>query len=452
MPELFDVHTPPEAWRTFGALFRPVVRAERIATIDALDRIVAEQLSAPHDLPAFPRSTVDGYAVAARDTYGASPGLPAYFEVVGEVPMGRAAAIALDEGQCALVHTGGMIPDDADAVVMVEHTGVVGSRESGAWRAEGGPLQATPSGVFGKGESEEREGAFLETSQPAGFTSHSIEVYRPVATGQNVIQVGEDVRRGDVVLPAGHKIRPQDIGGLLALGITRVAAAASPRVAILSQGDEVVPPDEDPAPGQIRDINSYTLAALTRQAGGTPLTYPILPDRLEALQAAAAAALAEADILVMSAGSSVSVRDLTAQVIQGLGKPGVLVHGVSVKPGKPTILAICDGKPVFGLPGNPVSAIVIFDLFVAATIRLLLGAHSPKKTRVAARLARNIASTTGREDFMQVRLEDRNGEPWAVPVFGKSNLIYTLIRSEGVLRIPLDSNGIAQGEWVTVEM
>ena len=222
-------------------------------------------------------------------------------------------------------------------------------------------------------------------------------------------------------------------------------------MAILSQGDEVVPPDQEPAPGQIRDINSYTLAALARQAGARPLTYPILPDRFDALAAAAVEALAESDLLVMSAGSSVSVRDMTAQVIQGLGQPGILVHGVSVKPGKPTILAVCDGKPVFGLPGNPVSAMVIFDLFVAPAIHRLLGAAPPKRSIRRARLARNIASTTGREDFVQVRIEERDGEPWAVPVLGKSNLIYTLIRSEGVLRVPLDSNGIAQGAWVAVE-
>ena len=406
MPELFEVHTPPDAWRKFGELFHPVVRSKRIAVTDALNRVLAENLVAPQDLPSFARSTVDGYAVAARDTYGASAGMPAYFDVAGEVPMGRAATISLDEGRCALVHTGGMIPADADAVVMVEHTQRIGDAQ--------------------------------------------IEVFRPVAVGQNVIQIGEDVRRGEPVLSAGHLIRPQDIGGLLALGITQIDVAAQPRVAILSQGDEVVPPGQEPAAGQIRDINSYTLAALAYQAGGAPIMYPIVPDRLEALQTAAAAALAETDLLVMSAGSSVSFRDMTAQVIQGLGEPGILVHGVSVKPGKPTILALCGGKPVFGLPGNPVSAMVIFDLFVAPTIRLMLGAPPPEKTTVRARLARNIASTTGREDFVQVRLEDRAGEPWAVPVFGKSNLIYTLIRSEGVLHIPLDSNGIAQGEWVTV--
>lgn len=419
MPELFAVHTPAKAWRKFTDHFRPVPRQERVPVIRALDRVLATSLQAPHDLPSFPRSTVDGYAVAAADTYGASASLPAYLDVVGEIAMGQSAGLALQEGQCALVHTGGMIPADADAVVMVEHTQVMG---------------ASPG------------------AEPGTFRPRAIEVLRPVAVGQHVIQVGEDVRRGDEVLAAGHQLRPQDIGGLLALGLTQVDVAVPPRVAILSQGDEVVPPDQEPGLGQVRDINSHTLAALTQRAGGIPLTYAIVPDRLEALQSAARGALREADILVMSAGSSVSFRDMTAQVIAGLGPPGVLVHGVSVRPGKPTILALCGGKPVFGLPGNPVSAMVIFDLFVTPTIRQILGARPLPKTQVAARLARNIASTTGREDYVQVRLEERDGERWAVPVFGKSNLIYTLIRAEGTVKVPLDSNGIAQGERVLVEL
>ena len=418
MPELFDVHTTPDAWRKFAALFRPAVRVERIAVADALDRVLATALTAPHDLPAFARSTVDGYAVAAQDTYGASEGLPALLDVVGEVAMGEAAGVRLDEAQCALVHTGGMVPADANAVVMVENTRRIDDAQG----------------------------------QVANVPPYTIEINRPVAVGQNVIQIGEDIRRGEPVLPAGHQIRPQDIGGLLALGIVEIDAAVAPRVGILSQGDEVVPPEQTPGPGQVRDINSNTLAALTRRAGGVPVTYAIVPDRLAALQDAARCALDDNDLLVISAGSSVSYRDMTAQVIQGLGGPGILVHGVSVKPGKPTILALCDGKPVFGLPGNPVSAMVIFDIFVAPAIRSLLGTEPAAKTRVAARLARNIASATGREDYVQVRLETREGELWAVPVFGKSNLIYTLIRSEGVVRIPLDSNGVAQGSWVTVEL
>lgn len=432
MPELSSVHTPPDAWQKFVAHFQPLVRRERVPAVDALDRVLAVDQISPQDLPYFRRSTVDGYAVAAQDTYGATPGLPAYLTVVGEVPMGEAAAVPLDEGQCAVVHTGGMLPADADAVVMVEHT----QRVSETVATPGMTLSITG-----------------RAPRPAqAFQPYTVEVYRPVAVGQNVIQVGEDIRRGEPVLPAGHQLRPQDLGGLAALGITAVDVAVPPRVAILSQGDEVVPPDQELRPGQVRDVNSYTLAALARRAGGVPLTYPIVPDRLEALQEAAAQALAQADMLVMSAGSSVSVRDMTAEVIDGLGRPGILVHGVSVKPGKPTIIAVCDGKPIFGLPGNPVSAMVIFDLFVAPAIRLMLGAAPQSRVRLAARLARNVASTTGREDYVPVRLEQRNGEQWAIPVFGKSNLIYTLIRAEGTVKVGLDSNGIAEGQWVTVEL
>jgi len=406
MTELFTVRTPPEAWRLFLEHFQPTVRSERVATAEALDRVLAETLTSPQDLPDFARSTVDGYAVNAADTYGATPSLPAFLAVVGEVPMGQASSLTLGVGEAALVHTGGMIPDGANAVVMVENT------------------QRVDAG--------------------------SIEVMKPVAEGENVIQVGEDMRQGSSVLMPGRQLRPQEIGGLLALGITQITVAQPPRVAILSTGDEVVPPDQRPAPGQIRDINSYSLAALTTRAGGLPLRYGIIPDNRTALEAAAQRAHAEAEIVVLSAGSSVSYRDMSVDVIAGLGQPGVLVHGVSVRPGKPTILAVCDGKPVFGLPGNPVSAMVIFDLFVTPTIRALMGAVKPPQAQVQARLARNVASTTGREDYVQVRLEQRADGLWAVPIFGKSNLIYTLVNAEGTIRVSLDSNGIAAGEWVMV--
>ena len=355
---------------------------------------------------------MDGYAVAAADTYGASPGLPAFLTVVGEVPMGQVAAVAVGVGEAALAHTGGMIPPGANAVVMIENTQRVDS-----------------VGLMG-----------------------SIEVMQPVSEGQNVIQVGEDIRAGSPVLGPGRRLRPQDLGGLLALGITAIDVAAPPRVGIISTGDEVVPPDVPVAPGQVRDINSYTLAALTVRAGGQPVRYGIIPDERAALEAIAAKAYAECDIIVLSAGSSVSYRDMSAEVIAGLGQPGVLVHGVSVKPGKPTIIAVCNGKPVFGLPGNPVSAAVIFDLFITPVIGALLGASVPPQQQLRARLARNIASDTGREDYVQVRLEERDGELWAVPVLGKSNLIYTLVNAEGTIKVELDSNGVAAGEWVMVRL
>lgn len=406
MSEFFTVRTPPDAWKLLLQHFTPGIRTEQIPTVDALDRVLAAPQVSPQDLPEFPRSTVDGYAVNAADTYGASSSLPAFLTVIGEVAMGTLSQLQLGVGEAVLVHTGGMVPAGANGVVMVENTQTVDAA--------------------------------------------SIEVLRPVAEGENVIQIGEDIRTGDPILAAGHSLRPQDIGGLLALGITTVTVAVPPKVAIISSGDEVVAPDQPVAPGQVRDINSYTLAGLTRRAGGQPLLYGIVPDQREALEAAAARAHAEADIVVLSAGSSVSYRDLSVEVIAGLGAPGVLAHGLSVRPGKPTIVAVAEGKPIFGLPGNPVSAMVIFDLIVTPTIRALLGATEQPKQQVQAKLARNIASTAGREDYVQVRVEERDGELWAVPVFGKSNLIYTLVHADGTVKIDLNANGIREGAWVTV--
>lgn len=404
--ELFTVRTPADAWAIFTEYLTPTVKTEVIAIWDGLGRVLAAPLVSGENLPAFPRSTVDGYAVSAADTYGATAGLPAFLTVVDEAPMGKPAAMRMAIGEAVLVHTGGMIPPDANAVVMVESTQTV--------------------------------------------DAHSIEVFKPVAEGENVLQVGEDVRAGATLFTPGHTLRAQDIGGLVALGITRVTVAVPPRVALISSGDEVVSPDCTPQPGQVRDVNSYALAALVTQAGGLPIRYGITPDERTALAGVAERAQAEADIVVFSAGSSVSYRDMTVDVIAGMGRPGVLVHGISVKPGKPTILAVCDGAPVFGLPGNPVSAMVIFDLFVAPTIRLFLGARELRRAQVQARLARNLASVSGREDYVQVRLEERSGELWAMPVLGKSNLIYTLVHAEGTVKVALDSNGIAAGEWVNV--
>ena len=418
MTEFLKLRTAEEAWRVFLAAFTPRVETEQIRVSEALGRTLATPATAPQDLPTFVRCTVDGYAVRAADTFGASAGLPAYLDVIGESPMGALSTIRVGPGQAVLVHTGGMVPEGADAVIMLEYTSKAGDA----------PLMGT------------------RDVQP-GFKAYSLEAQRPVAGGENCIQVGEDVRAGEQVLPAGHTLRPQDVGGLLGIGITEVMVARRPRVAIISQGDEVVAPEVEPGPGQVRDINTYTLAGYVLQAGGVPLNYPIVPDVQEALNAATRQAAADADIVVLTAGSSVSYRDLTAKAINQLGKPGVLVHGVAVRPGKPTILALCDGKPVFGLPGNPVSCINIFKLFVTPTIRMLLGAETPRSHIVKARLARNIPAASGRADFVRVRIEDRDGEPWAVPVFGKSNLIYVLVRSEGVVAVPLDSNGIAAGQW-----
>ncbi len=408
MPELFTLIPPDQALHTLFQNLPVQVQAEIRPTAEALGRVTAESLRSPAVLPAFPRSTMDGYAVRAADTYGASESLPAYLNLVGEVPMGQAATVQVGAGETVIVHTGGMIPPGADGVVMVERTQKLSDDE--------------------------------------------VEVLRPVAVGENVLQVGEDVAQGDEILPAGHRIRPQDLGGLLAVGLTEVAVARQPRVAIIATGDEVVPPDQPPGPGQVRDVNSYTAAAQTRQAGGLPLLLGVIPDDFESLRQVARRGLDQADVVVLSAGSSVSFRDMTSQVIDQLGQPGVLVHGIGLKPGKPTILSVCAGKPVFGLPGNPVSAMVVFDLIVRPTLWRLQGGRPPTRSRVPARLARNVSSVTGRMQVVPVRLAEREGELWADPVFGKSNLIFTLVKADGHITVPLDQAGLAAGEKVDVEL
>ncbi|PIE81178.1 MAG: molybdopterin molybdenumtransferase MoeA [Chloroflexi bacterium] len=417
MPEFFNVLPPNDARELLFSHLTAVLSSEIIATKDSRGRVTATAVYAPHALPAFRRSTMDGFAVKAANTYGASESLPAFLAVVGEVPMGRAAEVEIGVGEAAVVHTGGMIPETADAVVPVEHTQRV----------------------------SEQSVAF---AQP-----YEIEVLQAVAVGQNVLQVGEDVALDAEVLPAGHLLRPQDLGGLLALGITEVTVSRRPRVAILATGDEVVSPSEMAGPGQIRDINSYTVAGLTQQAGGIPVGAGIIPDDYEALQTAAARALAENDMLVMSAGSSVSVRDMTVEVVDGLGEPGVLLHGVATRPGKPTIVGVVASKPVIGLPGNPVSAMVQYDMLGVPAIYRLQGLHTPpRRGLVWAKLTQNVASESGREDYVPARLVDSPEGLLATPVFGKSNLIYTLVHADGLLKVPLNKAGLLAGEPVEVRL
>ncbi|MCI0796943.1 MAG: molybdopterin molybdotransferase MoeA, partial [Chloroflexi bacterium] len=281
----------------------------------------------------------------------------------------------------------------------------------------------------------------------------TIEVLRPVAPGENVVQSGEDVRRGDPVLPKGQVIRPQDIGGALALGLTTLKVSRKPRVAIVSTGDELVAPHQRPGPGQIRDINTYTISGLVSSCGGLPIHVGMVEDDFEAQKSVAAEALDMGDIVVFSAGSSVSSRDLTASVFDSLGDPGVLAHGIAIKPGKPTVMGMVDGKPLIGLPGNPVSAMVVFDITVRPAIYHLSGCvRPPTLATTTATLTRDIPSQAGREDYVQVRLSEQDGTLEAEPIFGKSNLIYTLVRADGVLRVPLEKGGIYAGEEVSVRV
>ncbi len=407
-PEFFQVKPVSDALRQLEAHWQPDPQSETVATADALGRILAADVVSPEQVPAFRKSTVDGYALRAADTFGASQSLPAFLHLRGELKMGEAPALDISLGEALLIHTGGMLPASADAVVMIEHSQASGAAE--------------------------------------------IEVLRAAAPGENVIQAGEDVGQGKTMLPCRHRLRPQDIGALLAVGIASVDALCRPRIGILSCGDELLPPEADStSPGKVRDINAYTLSALAQQLGAQPLRLGIAADDFADYQRRAQAGFEACDILLLSAGSSVSARDYTRDVIAGLGQPGVLQHGLATKPGKPTIIAICENKPVIGLPGNPVSALLVARQLLPRLVARHGGQPLESPRFVSARLTQRVASVTGREDWLPVRLNEADGQLQAQPIFGVSNLIFTLVAADGLLRIPLNTGGYDAGSLVEIE-
>jgi len=407
MTEFLELITPDEARNLFLERFKPDISFETVDTMNAYGRVAYEEITAPHSLPDFRRSTVDGYAVRAQDTFGASPSLPAYLKLAGEILMGQEADFNIHPGECALIHTGGMLPGGTGAVVMVEDT--------------------------------------------QSLNEDEVEIYRPAAVGENIIEIGEDIKSGEFLISKGQKIREPEIGGLLAFGILKIPVVKKPQVGLLSTGDEIVSPEEDLNPGQVRDINSYTLSVMIENNGGIPSRYGIIPDLFDRFRDKTEQAFFECDMLVITAGSSISARDFTARVIDGLGRPGILVHGINIRPGKPTILAVCDGKPVIGLPGNPVSALIIAKLFVLPILRKMQAiSETGLNPRIQAELSINIPSRAGREDWVPVRILTDDMIIKAEPVFGKSNLIFTLVKSVGLVRIPAESNGISAGEVVEV--
>lgn len=387
--------------------FRPTHRtpATTVELRQARGRVPTTTVTAPSALPGFARSTVDGYAVRAVDTFGASEGLPSYLEVTGAVRMGTASDVAVAPGTAVIMPTGGALPDGADAVVMVEHT------------------QVTMPGT--------------------------IEVTRPVAAGEGLVRADEDVAPGAMLVPAGRPLRAQDLAVLAAAGIATVPVHARPRVAVLSTGDEVVDPATPTlAPGQVRDATASALGALIEQGGGVAALHGIVPDDAGALDAALRAAMVDSDLVVISAGSSVGARDETATVIAGLGEPGILCHGLAVRPGKPTLLAECDDVPIIGLPGNPLSALVVFRLVGLPVLRRIGGwTVNPTEPTSPARLARPVASAAGRLDVVQVQLD---ADGIAHPLLGASALLSRLTSADGYLAVPEQATGIDAGATVTI--
>jgi len=372
--------------------------------------VVAEDLYSQVDLPHFHRAAMDGYAVKAQDTFGASTSLPAYLKLVGTVEMGKEVTRPLEKGEAMRISTGGMLPPESDGVVMVEYTEDV---------------------------ADER-----------------VEVQRGVSPWQNTIQIGDDIKKGELVFRRGRRLRAHDLGALTGIGISTLAVHRKPRVALISTGDEIIDADKEPLPGQVRNINQHSLAGLIAECGAELQDLGVFRDDKATLSQALEKALESADLVLLSGGSSVGVRDIALDAIFSLPDAGVIFHGISVSPGKPTIFAKAAGKPLLGLPGYPVSALVIFDLFAAPLIRKLGGEDATTSSQfqktTRAVLKTNIASQTGREDYVRVSLKRINGTLCAEALPSKSGAIFTLVKADGMVKIDLNQEGIEQGEEVEV--
>ena len=409
MRSFFKVKTAEDIFESLRDI-KPL-GTESVPITGALNRILAEDIISDEDLPGFQRSTMDGYALAAKDSFGASENLPTPLNIVGEVKMSEKPRFTLHRGECAQISTGGMLPKGADAVVMVEYTQMVEDRV--------------------------------------------VEISRPVSPLENVILPDDDVKRGQVVLHKGSLLRPQDLGILAGLGISVVAVFIKPRAAIISTGEEIVDISQKPEAGQMRDVNSYTLGGLCIKSGAEPLYLGIIRDRFEDLTLFIQKGISQADVVLLSGGSSVGVKDFTLDAFLSLDGVEVVAHGVSISPGKPTIIARKENKTLWGLPGHPVSAMIIFDVFLRYLFGRLSGLSNLMEYNnhpIEAELDRNIESATGREDYIRVKLTNVEGRWLATPILGKSGLISTMVEADGIVTIDMNTEGLYKGETVKVRL
>lgn len=403
---MLSVKTPNEVMEIICKNFGHIVGDEYAELTNALGRVLSEDVISTEYVPGFNRSSVDGYAVLASDTFGCSESIPAILRMMGYVQMGQSAELALSTGFCIDVPTGGEVAQGADSVVMVEYT------------------------------EDYRDG--------------TIGVLKPTSPGNNIIFKGDDVKPGGIVLRVGKTITSHDIGALAALGTTSVKVRKKPTIGIISTGDELIDAGLTPKGGQIRDVNTYLLSAAVTSSGGEAKTYGIINDEDEALEAAFDKALQECDMVLISGGSSVGLKDATARIIQGRGE--ILLHGIAMKPGKPTILGKAKGKPVFGLPGHPVAAYIVTQIFVVQVIDILTGRNSVAANAVCAQITEEVSSNHGRAEYIAVRLRQSDGVMYAEPVRGKSGLITGLTGTDGYICIPRDKEGVRRGADVNVTL
>lgn len=403
---LFKVVSVEETKNIINRNFNYKTSKEYVPLEEAVDRILCEDVISEVNVPDFRRSTVDGYAVNFRDIVGASESIPSILELKGEVLMGQSADFNIGfPGECAYVPTGGMLPEGTDSMVMIEYT--------------------------------------------EKLDEYTVLVNNPVSKGEHVVQVGEDIAIGEVVINEGIKLRPYEIGVLSSLGFKKVAVYKKPKVAVISTGDEIVGINDHPKLGQIRDINTYLLCSSILKNGGEPINYGVVKDNYEFLRDNVGKALSECDIVLVSGGSSVGVKDQTLKVIESFENSQILVHGISIKPGKPTIIGKVNEKAIFGLPGHPLSCAIIYEVIVKKLIDSLMNSNNMQYPSLCT-FSINYHKAKGREEYLPVTIKENNNEFRVEPVFSKSGLITGFSKAYGYIKISKDVEGLREGEKVLV--
>ncbi|RQD67908.1 MAG: molybdopterin molybdenumtransferase MoeA [Tindallia sp. MSAO_Bac2] len=406
--DLFNTRSVEEAQEILKRLSDDVyIKEEKCALMDSLHRVLSKPIESPHDVPGFDRSTVDGYAVKASDTYGASESMPSMLTYAGEVLMGKPAYISIGAGECAYVPTGGMLPEGSDAVVMVEHV--------------------------------------------EKMDDETILIHQPITVGANTLKKGEDIHQGMVILDRGHKLRPQDLGLLAGMGYQNVTVFQRLKVGIISTGDEIISPGGKLEPGKIIDMNTYSLSSAVIEDGCDVYAMAVVPDELDLLKDKMAEMMETCHLILVSGGSSMGHRDVTKEAIDSLGKPGVVVHGIAVKPGKPTIIGKAESTLMIGLPGQPVSALVVYRILVRPMLDAVLGNRRFSPT-IRGRLTVNVPSAPGREHYVMVSIDEYSDNNHIYPVHGKSGMMSMMSRAQGYIKIEKDQEGLSKGSEVNVHL
>lgn len=405
--ELLKVKTIDEMKKIINETFKALIlEKETIAIGHGLGRVLSSDIVSTIDVPHFDRSVVDGYAVKLTDVQGASNAIPGFLRITGEVEMGKETMCILKQGETLYVPTGGMVPAGTEAMIMIEYTEKLGEKD--------------------------------------------LAVYTNAGANENMMRIGDDIRNGELVFSRGHLLRPQDIGVLSALGYLHIEVYQPPRLSIISTGDEIIRPGETPKPGQVIDINTPALAAVAKRLGAEVISTAYASDDRQEIRSAVELGIKNGDMVILSGGSSMGEKDYTVEVINELGE--VLLHGLAVKPGKPTILGTVSQKPVIGLPGQPAAAIMVMMIVLQEFMSRYYGQDLFKYQTVSGVLMENIHAAPGRRTFQTVSITKSENGIEVRPTHGKSGMITLLSYSDGYLEITENEEGKNAGDQVEVTL